>query len=79
MVQVIGRLIHALFLEGGTSSIFFQNPAPGHIVSAVNRTGCVAVQVAAIASKGDQVTECANRFSAPLIATLLRVLKTEIA
>jgi hypothetical protein len=47
VVQVIGRLVHALFLVAGTSNIFFQNWAPRHIVRAIDR----AASVATVASK----------------------------
>ena len=56
LVQVIGRLIHALFLKGGARGIPFQNRGSRHIVDGVDRAGFAAVQVVAVAGKGDHVT-----------------------
>ena len=56
LVQVIGRLIHALFLKCHTRGIYFQNWRSGSIVRVIDRAGGVAVEVAAVAGKGDQVS-----------------------
>ena len=55
-VHVICRLIHALLLPRGTRRIFFQNRSSRHIVRGIDGAGTVAMQVAAIAGKGDQVS-----------------------
>ena len=55
LVQVIGSLIHQFRLERGARGIYFQDRGSRGIVPAVDGAGFTAVQVASVASKGDQV------------------------
>jgi hypothetical protein len=56
LVQVIGRLIHALPRKGDTRGIPFQNRGSRYIVRGINGAGVTTVEVAAVANKGDQVS-----------------------
>ena len=53
--QVIGSLIHQFRFEGGTHGIYFQDRSCRGIVLAVNGAGFAAVQMASVASKGNQI------------------------
>ena len=55
LVQMIGRLIHALPFQGGKRGILLQDRGSRHIVRAINGAGFAAVHVATVAGKGDQV------------------------
>ena len=54
LVQVIGRLVHALPLKSGKRRILLQHRGSRHIVRAIDGAGFAAVYVATVAGKGDQ-------------------------
>jgi len=54
-VRAIGRLIHAVLLKSHPRGIALQNRCPRNIVRHVDGAGRLAVEVAAVAGKGDQV------------------------
>jgi hypothetical protein len=54
-IQVVWRLIHAFFLEGGTGKMLLHNRGAWRIVPAVDGSRRVAVQAAAVACKCDQI------------------------
>ena len=56
LVQVIGRLIHALPLGSDARWIPLQNGGSRHIVRGIDGAGFAAVEVASVAGKGDQVS-----------------------
>jgi len=56
LVQVIGRLIHALPRKGDTRGIPFQGRRSRYIVCGINGARFTAVEVAAVANKRDQVS-----------------------
>src|SRR5450759_4195967 len=55
LVQVIGNLIHQFRLDSGARGIYFQDRGSRGIVPTVDGAGFATVQVASVASKGDQV------------------------
>jgi hypothetical protein len=55
LVQVIGNLIHQFRLDSGARGIYFQDRGSRGIVPTIDGAGFAAVQVASVASQGDQV------------------------
>lgn len=58
LVQMIGGLIHKVCLDSGPPGISYKNRGSRRIVSPIDGAGFDAVQMATIASEGDQVNHC---------------------
>jgi len=54
-IQMVRRLLHAFSLEGGAWKMLFHKRCPESTVSTVDGTSCIAVQVATVAGKGNQI------------------------
>jgi hypothetical protein len=65
-VEEIGRLVHLLAFHRDTFGIGFRQPASGHMVVPVDRTGFLAVQMRPIASESNEVPHNGRAVTAPL-------------